>query len=254
MSTPPPTGLVNVARPTLERLLRLLGSGRLEGTVTEGALLGAGLGQAIDLAGVLDGMDVATARRLVETVLAERIYRPPPRLELVWTGPEALNATARDTGVLVRTLFDRARATVLIAGFRFDHGEDILAPLHRVMCDHGVTATVFMDLNRAANEVLPVHAFARLAIETFVKRNWPFGEPLPRFYYDPRVGDAGGASLHAKCIVVDEQYALVTSANFTDRGQTRNIELGVLIEDRDFATSVVAQWRGLVQAGLVRSL
>jgi len=56
---------------------------------------------------------------------------------------------------------------------------------------------------------------------------------------------------HAKCIVVDDREALVTSANFTDRGQTRNIEVGVLIEDSRFASRLAGQWRGLVETGLV---
>ena len=54
--------------------------------------------------------------------------------------------------------------------------------------------------------------------------------------------------LHAKCVVVVARWSLVTSANFTDRAQTRNIELGVLIEDQAFARTVVTQWRALVSA------
>ena len=71
-------------------------------------------------------------------------------------------------------------------------------------------------------------------------------------YCDPRTADAGSRfSLHAKCIVADERTALVTSANFTDRGQTRNLEMGVLIEDAPFASRLVQQWRGLVESGLL---
>lgn len=60
------------------------------------------------------------------------------------------------------------------------------------------------------------------------------------------------ASLHAKCIVIDNARTLVTSANFTNRGHTRNIEAGVLIEDKAFAEELAAQWRLLVVAELVR--
>lgn len=45
---------------------------------------------------------------------------------------------------------------------------------------------------------------------------------------------------------------LITSANVTDRGQTRNIEAGVLIEDTAFSEEIGAQWRQLVSEGLVR--
>lgn len=46
--------------------------------------------------------------------------------------------------------------------------------------------------------------------------------------------------------------ALITSANFTDRGQTRNIEAGVLIDDRVFAEELAGHWRQLVNQGFVR--
>ena len=58
-------------------------------------------------------------------------------------------------------------------------------------------------------------------------------------------------SLHAKCIVVAERKALVTSATFTNRDQTRNLEMGVLVEDPAFGSQLVPRWRGLVEAGLL---
>jgi len=59
-------------------------------------------------------------------------------------------------------------------------------------------------------------------------------------------------SLHAKCVVVDARITLIGSANFTDRGQTRNIEVGVLIDDAAFARQVALQWQGLVNQKLVQ--
>jgi phosphatidylserine/phosphatidylglycerophosphate/cardiolipin synthase-like enzyme len=72
-------------------------------------------------------------------------------------------------------------------------------------------------------------------------------------YYDPRtVLPRNWVSLHAKCVVVDGRFTLVTSANFTDRGHSRNIEAGVLVEDTAFAKRFAAQWRGLIDSGLAR--
>jgi phosphatidylserine/phosphatidylglycerophosphate/cardiolipin synthase-like enzyme len=56
------------------------------------------------------------------------------------------------------------------------------------------------------------------------------------------------ASLHAKCVVVDERWSLVGSANFTDRAQTRNIEVGALLDDPLFAQALLGQFRGAVAA------
>jgi phosphatidylserine/phosphatidylglycerophosphate/cardiolipin synthase-like enzyme len=40
--------------------------------------------------------------------------------------------------------------------------------------------------------------------------------------------------------------AFITSANFTERGQSRNFEAGVEIEDEAFAQSLVRQWQNLI--------
>jgi len=96
-------------------------------------------------------------------------------------------------------------------------------------------------------------AYATKVIDKFFREVWTFGLPKPDVYYDPRTAMPGPpwASLHAKCVVVDDETTLITSANFTDRGQTRNIEAGVLIDDRAFAEELGAQWRQLIAAGLV---
>jgi hypothetical protein len=39
---------------------------------------------------------------------------------------------------------------------------------------------------------------------------------------------------------------------FTDRGQTRNVEAGVLIDDKAFSEQLGGQWRQLVNENLVR--
>jgi phosphatidylserine/phosphatidylglycerophosphate/cardiolipin synthase-like enzyme len=50
------------------------------------------------------------------------------------------------------------------------------------------------------------------------------------------------ASLHAKCVVVDGRLVFVTSANFTDRGQTRNVEVGVVLDEPRLAAVLEAQF------------
>ena len=59
-------------------------------------------------------------------------------------------------------------------------------------------------------------------------------------------------SWHAKCVVVDDDVAFVTSANFTEWAQQRNVEAGVLVRNSHFARQLRAQFDGLVQAKAVR--
>src|SRR5690606_37988214 len=188
---------------------------------------------------------------VLRATIAEREHQRTPRLELVWTGPIGPHGTVRDTAVVVRQLFARARRSVLIGGFRFDAGADLFAPLHEAMVDHGVKATVFLDIEGVADTVAGGPAYAAKRIAEVYAKNWPFDGPRPEGYYDPRTAVPGPpwVSLHAKCVVVDERWSFVTSANFTDRGQTRNIELGVLIEDPAFAEQIVTHWRALMNTG-----
>ena len=122
------------------------------------------------------------------------------------------------------------------------------------MRDHRVETSIYLDVERSKGGV-DVDEYVRAAAARFLTKNWPFGAPFPTLYYDPRTAMPGSvASLHAKCIVVDRTRTLITSANFTDRGQTRNIELGVLIDDVSFAARVAAQWRSLVESGVLEAI
>lgn len=171
-------------------------------------------------------------------------------MSLVWTGPEGRSGWAQPTGAVVRDLFTQAQASVLVAGYSFDHGASILEPLHAAMKARGVAASLFLHVERAPRRTEDLEAWARGQLATFLAKNWPFGPPLPQLFYDPRtVIPTSVESLHAKCIVVDERVALIGSANFTDRGQTRNVEVGAVIEDEAFARALASQWRSAAAAG-----
>lgn len=232
-------GLLDVALPDLQHLVGAIERDALVPPLTATRLQAAGLGRLSAELAWLAPLDRDAALAVLRSIIAERTRRPVPRLELVWTGPEATVSPARDTAVVVRDLFERAQRSVLVAGFSFDHGATLLEPLYRAMRDRQVDVAIYLHIEHRSD------------IERFLERNWPFGPPLPRLYHDPRtLGDAPLANLHAKCIVVDARLSFISSANFTDRGHTRNIEVGVLIEDTSFATHLAAQWQRATDAGL----
>jgi len=244
-------GLTEISLPDLEALLQAIERSQLPVPVTSAGLQGAGLGHLRGSLGFLDELGEEGVAAALSAAIAERRHRPLPRVRLVWTGPEARTSTARETAVVVRQLFKEAQERVLVGGFRFDHGAEILRPLHAAMTERGVAARIFLDLGGEAQSDADVEAYAAAAVSRFFHDNWPFSGPRPEICYDPRTVRPGvHASLHAKCVVVDDRKALVTSANFTDRGQTRNIEAGVLVEDVDFAKELVRQWDGLLASGL----
>jgi len=107
---------------------------------------------------------------------------------------------------------------------------------------------MFLDVHRHPTDSSTDAALlARFATELRTKQ-WPGGR-LPEVFYDPRslaIGKGPKACLHAKCVVVDRATAFVSSANFTEAAQVRNIEVGVLIRLVSFATQLAGHFEGLM--------
>jgi phosphatidylserine/phosphatidylglycerophosphate/cardiolipin synthase-like enzyme len=246
--------LRDVSTSAIERVRAAIQGGQLQPPVDRAALLGFGIRHQLEaFESALAGHRRAACLAILDAVLAERESRRPTP-QLVWTGPEEPGGTARDTAVVLRELFESARESVVLAGYSFDHARSVLAPLHASMRDHGVLSSFFVDLPQMEGSGgLSSQAHLEVHLGDFLRDNWPFGSPFPALYYDKRALSPGPpfCSLHAKCVVVDGARAFVSSANFTQRGQERNIEVGVLIEDPSFASYLAGQWLGLIDAGIV---
>ena len=246
--------LSSVPLSDLEQLLEALQSRRLACPLTSSDLSACGFrGALLDAVSLLKNLDEEALTIVLRVAIAERVHRPPPRLNLVWTGPETRASIARGTSFVVEQLFASAKKSVIVGGYCFDT-PDILRPLHRGMVERGVSVAMFLDITDRATTVEGGDACASAFIDRFFQNVWTFGDPKPAVYYDPRTAIPGPpwASLHAKCVVVDDERALITSANFTERGHERNIETGVLVEDRAFAEELAGQWRQLISEGIVR--
>jgi phosphatidylserine/phosphatidylglycerophosphate/cardiolipin synthase-like enzyme len=173
---------------------------------------------------------------------------------LVWSGPEEGSPLSRDTGVVVRELFQRARSTVLVAGFAVHQGRSIFKVLaDRLDASPDLEVKMFLNVERPRGEERSPTELVVAFAERFRNDMWP-GKRLPHVFHDPRAAAVlvpGGkrASLHAKCIVVDDETAFVTSANFTEAAQARNIEVGILVEEPAVAASLRIQFERLVVSG-----
>jgi len=180
----------------------------------------------------------------------------PVDVEVVVTGPDATSVT-RDTGVVMRQLFDRARERVLAVGFAVHQGKSVFQALARRMEeDRSLDATLCIDVRRPRGDTSLASQVVRRFAENFVENEWP-GTRLPRVYYDPRSlkpTPTAVSALHAKCVVVDGGQALVTSANFTEAAQTRNVELGLLVDAPAIASRIEEHFRSLIRNGFLERL
>jgi phosphatidylserine/phosphatidylglycerophosphate/cardiolipin synthase-like enzyme len=178
-------------------------------------------------------------------------------VDLVWTGPETLGITNRDTAVVVRELFGSAEREVLVAGFAVYQGKEVFKRLAERMSERpNLHVRFFLDVHRQAGDTSLPDEVVRRFLQRFQTYEWP-GERLPELRYDPRSLELDGAkraSLHAKCIVVDRKVAFVTSANFTEAAHTRNIEVGALIRSEQFARSLVSHFDALSASRVLESI
>jgi phosphatidylserine/phosphatidylglycerophosphate/cardiolipin synthase-like enzyme len=192
----------------------------------------------------------------LEMLCQDRRQRPVIEdvIDLVWTGPEAPGIVNRDTSVVVREMFQSARKSVLIAGYAVYQGHVIFKELAARMDQNpSLQVQMHLDIRRPPNDHSNPSELTRLFADRFAQKEWP-GHRLPTLYYDPRsleTDHAKRASLHAKCVVVDEERAFVSSANFTKAAHTKNIELGIQIISPSFARRVVQHFESLAASRLV---
>lgn len=179
------------------------------------------------------------------------------KVELVWSGPEMPGAASRDTSVVVRELFSGAKSSVLVAGFAISRGNEIFKALAYRMAEvPSLAVRMFLNVARENDTSASNEAILQSFCLSFKTKHWPW-ENYPLVFYDPRALEANfsnRASLHAKCIVIDGEKCFVSSANFTESGQARNIEVGVLVEDRNLAASIHQQFESLVANGILRGI
>ena len=248
-------GFRGVPTPELAKLLEALQEGLVSAPLTRAAI------DALHLRGLsvrgdaLAGLGKEASVAMLEAVLDER-ETPRATIDLVWSGPEGKAAWASPTASVVRDLFAKAERSVLLAGYSFDHGQEILEPLYVAMTKRLASVDIYLHVATARRDVADVDAYVQNEVARFLSVEWPWS-PKPSIFVDPRTAAPASAghhaSMHAKCIVVDERWSLVGSANFTNRGQTRNIEVGALIDDVSFARAAMSQFRAATADGVFRS-
>lgn len=205
------------------------------------------------------------AALVLRKLAAERRHlQASERVELVWSGPDAPGTAPRDTAVVIRGLCGAARRSVLVANYAFDRARDgdallraraLWQPLADAMdARPGVAVRIFANVERKDGPQytqLDASDWVNRFLSHFTDHLWP-GRRLPELYYDPRslaADPSQRAILHAKCIVVDDTQVFLTSANFTQAGQQRNLEAGVRLENPALAHDLTAQFDALVQTG-----
>jgi phosphatidylserine/phosphatidylglycerophosphate/cardiolipin synthase-like enzyme len=205
-------------------------------------------GEAADLADRLaDGQPLRVAlralspqRRAVVRPLAERIAtdRLLPlldavsaartrigRVEPVWTMPGPLAQTGPLTTSILRHI-EGARQSITCSTFNFQRSSGLWPALAEAARRPGVGLRVYLDADAAASgsrtptvEEVAAHLHPGIVLRT-------------------KHFDGTKVRNHAKFVVVDHRFVLVTSANLSWSAEYGNIELGIRTDDAPLAESI----------------
>ena len=195
----------------------------------------------------------------LEVLCQDRRQRPVAEdlIDLVWTGPEAPGIVNRDTSVVVREMFQGARASVLVAGYAVYQGHVVFKELaDRMDQNPDLQVQMYLDIQRPPQDQSSPSELVRTFAERFARKEWP-GHRIPKVYYDPRSLQSDytkRASLHAKCVVVDQEQAFVSSANFTEAAQTKNIEVGAYLKSPAFARRLAEHFEMLAAVQILQPI
>ncbi|MCU0692710.1 MAG: DISARM system phospholipase D-like protein DrmC [Polyangiaceae bacterium] len=243
----------------LEALARSLRDGRLPQPYTPSAVQRAGFHEASAWLAELTDVPPRPLAGMMERLARERRQaddRYASLAQLVWSGASEDEQASRDTAMALREVFGRAEHRVLISTFVIHGGRSLFEPLAaRLRQCPGIKVELYVNLlpdEVGADERGAVSRF----LDVFTRDHWPMDQPQPEIYYHPDNLKSGGekVTLHAKCVVVDWRWALVTSANFTEAAQERNIEAGVLLDHPGIARALAGRFTGLREAGRLRRM
>jgi hypothetical protein len=168
----------------------------------------------------------------------ERIAPKLVEAEFVATVPEALVSNARPTNIVVAELIAKARQEIVAVGYEISDGSVI---------------TALQVASRRISDLILLCDRAR-GSGTDILETWPQGCPSPRIYRDrERPNAAKYASMHSKCIIVDGEEMLITSANMTYHGLMGNIEFGVHLKGNP-AKIAREVFREIIRSDIIESV
>lgn len=176
---------------------------------------------------------------LTGTARAVERARRRQSVSVVWTGPESGVSSSRLTAAAVIELINTARSEILLVSYAA-HTEPSIAAALSSAAARGVAVTLLTE-RREDNPSYTAHSMPFPGLNA-LRLHWP-GRSRPP-----------GAALHAKIIVVDDQVALVGSANLTSRAVESNLECGILIRGGPQPRAIRDHVTGLYAAGILLHL
>lgn len=168
-------------------------------------------------------------------------WQAEQRIELLWAGPSpAEHISARRIDQALYDLISNAKREILLVTFAAAKIERLTSELLKAV-HRGVNVRLILEFEQSSEGQLSydaLKAFPPVLVSGAEVYCWPV-EKRER----NQAGRPG--KLHAKVAIIDDTV-LVSSANLTDDAFNRNLELGVMVRDREFLLSVQSHLTALI--------
>lgn len=172
------------------------------------------------------------------TVAFSERSRERESAEIVWTGPASEIVAARQTSAVLFELVGQATKDITLFSFAAYNVAGLAVAL-QAATQRGVRVRLILETHADSGGKLSFDASAALrslsdAAEFYV---WPADRRLP------------GAVMHGKALLVDGRVAFITSANLTEYGIDRNLELGLVVRGGDVPRALREHVERLIEQG-----
>ena len=166
----------------------------------------------------------AVAAALVTASYIAKQRREQQAVEVVWTGPDQSVIPLRRTEQAILQVLNSAQSRILLVSYAVYSIPNIQEAVVRA-ARRGVTITVIVETPNkldVQNEYSNLQALGEDVAKCSTVYYWP---------KENRKADGSGkvGSLHVKCVVGDERWLFLSSANLTKYAFSLNMELGLLV-------------------------
>lgn len=168
-----------------------------------------------------------------------------PSIELVWTGPEALTSTRRTEQALLE-LINGAKHRLLLVSFAVYKIQMIVEAIEGAIRRNVEVVICLEDAEESQGKILysGSQAFSNSIFRLATFYGWPTEKRII-------AEDGKHGSLHAKVAIADGERVFLTSANLTGYAMDLNIELGVMIVDKNIGEQIDRLFTELIVRGIL---
>jgi phosphatidylserine/phosphatidylglycerophosphate/cardiolipin synthase-like enzyme len=182
-----------------------------------------------------------------ETVRRERSRQS---IEMAWTGPESIAHPFRRTEQAVLQVIDQAKERILLVSYAVYRIPNIAKSLVDA-AKRGVVITIVLETPNLKsddeNEFSNLEAMGRNVLNCARVYYWPQSKR-------PTAPWGTVAKLHIKCVTSDGEWLFLSSANMTKLAFSINMELGVLVKNKQVTTGIETHFKSLIDGGVLEPI